>query len=503
MRRGIYLSPTEYVPFAGTTPDLRAEVATRENVFGFLGPYSLYLPNPDPVLRKLGKSIEVYRDLRSDAHVGGCIRRRKAAVLGMERGLDRGQARSRLTKDVEAILADLPLTRLLTEILDAPLYGYQPLEILWQKSGSYLVPADVVGKPPEWFLFSQKNELLFRSTNNPLGDPVPDKKFLLARQDPTYDNPYGFPDLSMVFWPTSFKKGGLGFWVKATERFGAPWPIGKYPRGTPADEVDTLLDALEQMVQDGVAAIADDESVTLLESAKANPAEMFQQLLMFCRSEVSIALLGQNQTIEAEANRASAQAGMEVTRDIRDGDAAIAADALNQLVRWIVDLNFGEADVAPEYQFWEQEEVDDVQAKRDEILARAMSGQRFTKAYWTRTYSLQEDDLEPTQSPATPPGEQSPAPGFAAVDPADDPTPIDPMAERMAAEAAPAWDAILEKVQALVDQYAEEGKSLLDLREALLSAYADLPTGDLADIMGMGLAAAELAGRYDVRAESP
>ena len=53
------------------------------------------LPNPDPILRARGGRIELYRELRTDAHVGGCIRRRKSAVKSLEWGLDRDKARSR------------------------------------------------------------------------------------------------------------------------------------------------------------------------------------------------------------------------------------------------------------------------------------------------------------------------------------------------------------------------------------------------------------------------
>ena len=47
-----------------------------------------------------------------------------------------------------------------------------------------------------------------------------------------------------------------------------------------------------------------------------------------------------------------------------------------------------------------------------------------------------------------------------------------------------------------------EAESLEALRERLLSAYGDLPTDELAEIMAMGFAAADLAGRLDVKEES-
>jgi hypothetical protein len=64
-----------------------------------------------------------------------------------------------------------------------------------------------VGKPPEWFQFDNDNLLRFRAKDAGLeGEPVPLNKFVVPRQDATYDNPYGFPDLSMCFWPVTFKK---------------------------------------------------------------------------------------------------------------------------------------------------------------------------------------------------------------------------------------------------------------------------------------------------------
>ena len=228
--KGIWVSPTEFIQFGEPSNNLSDQIATRGRSIDF---YALgtYLPNPDPVLKALGKDIKVYRELRADAHVGGCIRRRKAAVKALEWGLDRDKAKSRVAKSIEAIFADLDLSRIITEMLDAVLYGYQPMEVMWGKVGGYLVPVDVVGKPADWFVYDEENQLRLRTRQSPLkGEELPARKFLVPRQDASYDNPYGFADLSMVFWPTTFKKGGLKFWVQFTEKYGAPWVIGKHPR---------------------------------------------------------------------------------------------------------------------------------------------------------------------------------------------------------------------------------------------------------------------------------
>ena len=75
---------------------------------------------------------------------------------------------------------------------------------------------------------------------------------------------------------------------------------------------------------------------------KADSSEVFRELITLSRSEISIALLGQNQTTEANSNKASAQAGLEVTADIRDADADIIQAAVNQVIRTVVTLNFGD-----------------------------------------------------------------------------------------------------------------------------------------------------------------
>ncbi|WP_038907899.1 DUF935 domain-containing protein [Dickeya oryzae] len=397
MARGIWVSPTEFVNFAEPSQSLTAQIAGRERSMDFAA-FGMYLPNPDPILKAQGRDIKIYRELRTDPLVGGCIRRRKAAVKALERGLERGTAPVRVFNFVRDMLADLDVSRIIGEMTDAVLYGYQPCELMWQRSAKAWSVSDVVGKPPEWFMFDSSNQLRFRARDAGLnGEAVPQYKFLLPRQDASYDNPYGFPDMSMCFWPVAFKKGGWKFWVRFAEKYGSPWVIGKHPRGTAQSEINTLLDSLEAMIEDAVAAIPDDSSVDIKEAAgKSDSSEIFQNLIRESRSEIAMALLGQNQTTEASSNKASAQAGLEVTADIRDGDADIVTGAINQMIRWVVELNFGNVD-SPVYQLWEQESVDDVLATRDEKLSRA--GAKFTPQYWKRQYQLQDGDIDET--PAT------------------------------------------------------------------------------------------------------
>lgn len=501
--RGIYVSPTEFVAFAEPRKrtTLSDQIATRERSadMGFL---SFLLPNPDPILKKQGKDIRVYRDLRSDAHVGGCIRRRKAAVKALEWRVQRGKASARMARLATDLMGSYDMDTLLNEITDAVLYGWQPLELIWGQRNGATVPLQVIGKPPEWFFFDTQAQLRFRSRERPmLGEELEPRKFLLARQEASYANPYGHADLSMCFWPSVFKRGGLKFWVTFTEKYGTPWLIGKTPRGTPGTENDALLDKLEAMVQDAVAVIPDDSSIDTLEAGdKGASAELYERLLMFCRSEVSIALLGQNQSTESNSNRASAEAGLQVADTIRDGDARLAEATINQLLRWVVDLHDGEGAPAPTFELFEEEDVNKDQAERDETLNRA--GLRFTPAYWKRVYKLEEGDIAEQPAAAPPPAPAQPP----AVPPADfaeaGADPDREAREQVVQALAGGADAVVAdwaaQIGALVDSHAGDAKAL---QLAVTEAYSELPTDELVELLEMAFTLAELKARDQVGRE--
>ncbi len=472
-------------------------LATRQRALDFSA-FGLVLPNPDPILKAQGKDVATYRDLRTDAHVGGCIRRRKSAVKALDKGLDRGRSPSRVAKAVEAILADLDIDSIIGEMMDAVLYGYQPMEIQWRRQGSLIVPEGVVGKPPEWFCFDPENALRLKTKASPLqGELLPPMKFLLPRQDATYQNPYGFADLSMCFWPVFFKKGGIKLWLQFVEKFGSAFPIGKLPRGATDAERATMLDSLEDLISNGVAVIPDDGSIDLKELAgKGASADLYERLAMFCRSEVSIALTGTNQTTEANSNKASATAGLEVAEDLRDGDAEIVAGAINQLIRWVVELNWSSAE-APRYSFWDQEEQDALQAGRDK--SNYDSGARYTNAYFMRAYGYQEGDLaEPASAPlamaAGFPGKDKGAPAVSFSEAAAELT----LTDRLANAAEPAMG---EMIAAIGDLVAA-APDLASLQGALLAAYGTLDSEELTRIMAAAFALAELKGMAEVAGEA-
>lgn len=510
---GLYLPDGTIHSFAErkTTKGLSDHIATRDRSPDFTA-LGMYLPNPDPILKKLGKDAAVYRDLRSLAPVGGAIRRRKAAVKAMEWRIveeptangaslgGRQKASTRAMQLAQDTLAGLSMDTLLGDLLDAPLYGWVPVEAMWRSVGGALLPTELSAKPHEWFHFDPDGLLRFRSRQHPVyGEALQARKFLVPRQDATYANPYGFADLSMCFWPATFMRGGLKFWVTFSEKYGSPWVVGKQPRSAGKTETDALLDQLEAMVQDAVAVVPDDSSIDIKESGgKSDAAGAYKDLLMYCRSEVSIALLGSNQATEASSTLASATAGLEVAQDLRDGDARLVEGAVNQLLRWVTDLNESEQAPAPRFELFEQAEISEQQAKRDESMSR--SGVVFSSAYWERAYNLRPGDIAatgPGQVSANAAANTTPAiPNFA--ESTDAPDAIDQLADAELDGWRQIMDPLLDPVQALLDRAKREGWTAQRLIDALPEVLEKMDTNPLADSLTRAAITARLAGAAGV-----
>lgn len=371
---------------------LSDEIATRKRSINF---YSLgsYLPDPDIVLRKQGKDVKIYRELFCDPHVFACIQSRKAGVLSLEWEINRGLDKAKDAELVEDLLKKLDIHKLINDILDATLFGFQPIEIMWGKVGNYVLPLELKAKPSEWFCFDEENLLKFRTKEHYWGEELPPKKFLCPQNNPSYDNPYGERVLSRVFWPVTFKKGGLKFWVVFTEKYGIPHLIGKHPRGATKEETDKLADLLEEMIQDAIAVIPDDSSVEIQEANKSSSAEIFEKLIDKMNSEISKAILGQTLTTEigTTGSYAASNTHMAVRQDIIDADKKLVEKTVNQLIQWIYEINFANAEV-PVFELYEPEDVDLTLAQRDKILSD--TGVKFTKEYFIKTYGLEEEDFD-------------------------------------------------------------------------------------------------------------
>lgn len=352
--------------------------------------------NPDEVLLKTGKNISVFRKLENEGQIATCIESRNAGVTSLKYHL---VFNDETKKDFyETLLKNLDITGIIEDILKAPLYGFQPIEIMWGiNSDGYIIPTSLVAKPQEWFYYNNENQLCFDKKGCPNGYIITDdlKKFLVPRYKPSYNNPYGKSILARCFWDAIFKKGSLEFWMKFAEKYGMPFMYGKYQQGMSEEEIDKLLDSLECMIQDAVGAIPDNSSVEILDTGgKTGSAEIYRGIIDIADKNIAKNILGQTLTTEtgSSGSYALGNVHLQVRQDIINSDKRLVEKILNKLFKWIDEFNFGPNSQAPTIEFFSETGIDKTVAERDKTLTE--TGIKFTKKYYVKTYNLKEDDFE-------------------------------------------------------------------------------------------------------------
>lgn len=341
---------------------LAQQIATRTSDPWFFGSLN-YLPNPDEVLRKLGRSQEVFDAIASDAHVLGELRSVRAGLLSYEWRLQAGGERPadlRALELCEQIMARRPAPGLrwgdiIWSMAQAVFRGYSVHEVVWEREGRYLLPAKIIDRPQRRFVFGTSNELRLLTRENMVsGEELGPLKWLLTRHMHSHQNPYGVAVFSPCFWPYTFKHSGFKYFVKFAEKYGFPWAIGKYPAGTSKSDQDALADALAKMVEDAVAAVPADANVDL-QSTSIRGDVIHERLINLCNRELSKALTSQTLAteIQGEGSRAASQTHREREESVNQSDRDMVADTFSELFAWITELNIPDA-APPRFEFYEE-----------------------------------------------------------------------------------------------------------------------------------------------------
>jgi len=325
------------------------------------------LPDTDELLRKAGVDQDVYREILQDPHVMGEVRQIYSALLGFKYELQVGDESASATQALELCQSLFkqrphPTMRwndLFWSIGKAPLTGRRVHAINWQEQNGKLIPAQIKDIDARKYGFTHLGELLIKSMEIPQGEIAPDMRFLVTRHMPEATNPYGLAILSCCFWSWMFKNGGLKFFVRFCERFGQPFPVGKYPQGTLESDIDKLIESLQSLVEDAVAAIPDDKSIDLLE-AKTSGQLPQERLVMLMNREISKALTSQTAASELTGDGGS-RAASEVHQGRSDqnakADRTLVEDTMNQLFEFITLVNFGEQTPSPTFKYIDKKQL--------------------------------------------------------------------------------------------------------------------------------------------------
>ncbi len=504
----------ESVPKRPDTAERAAPEAGRGGVGDLAGPW---LDELDP----LGRDPRQWRaDPGGVAAAQGALRDPHARAV-LDQRLDAGVAaplevepggparRDRLAADdLREQLSALEIDRVCRELLHAAWFGYAVAEAIWEIDGPRVRLADLRTRDPARFRWRADATLLLATRERPRGAELPPAKFVALRQPRQHGGqPHGPGCAYWCRWPVWLKRQALRMWAVSLEKFGAPTAVGRVRRDADPREIERLLETQQAMAAGVGVVLPEGQDLELLDTARRSGGD-YAAFVGAMDSMVADAVLGQRATSEIGPWRGTAEVQAAVLDRLVAADARRLNAALRQSVAaWLAEWNHPGAaapvlsrDLAPPEDLL-------ARARRDEIVART-AGLRPTAADVRRVYGGEWESAPAARFAARdgpfdpPPASERDAGGDQSAFAADGDDPVPALAARTRDALGP-----------LIDQWAEgvrrgiaDAGSLAEARarlDALLAwtASPSAPVPDVADAaaaLAEALAAAHLAGRFDV-----
>ncbi|WP_374355540.1 DUF935 domain-containing protein [Chitinimonas sp.] len=487
---------------------LNQEIATVDKN-PFLIPFNNLLRPSDDTLqtRGGGKGLKIYDEIERDCHAFSVLQKRKLALIARPVVVDPAtpsRADKKAADFVREQLAAINFDKICMDQLDAILKGYAVGEIMWKIDAGQIKLDRVKARDQRRFAFDvdERPRLLTRS-NMLIGEPVPERKFIIHRFGDKDSNPYGLGLGTRLFWPVFFKRQGIQFWLTFADKFGSPTAVGKYPPGTTPSDQDKLLAAIAALANDTGVIIPEGMVIEFLEAARSGSINTYETLCRYMDEEISKAVLGETLSTsmgKSGGSFAASRTHNEVRLELTKADADLLSDTLNAtLCTWLTELNFPGAN--PPRVRRDCGEPEDLKMRADRDAAIAGMGFRPTLQYINETYG--EGWQEAPRPPAPQPGEAaappSPldAPEFGEHDPAQfaDQTALDTAINALDLQAQAV--AVLAPVIKAIQTGRDEAELLGLLAEALPGADESTLTEKLTQL----LFAATVWGRLSAEAE--
>jgi len=461
---------------------------------------------------------ELYMDMREkDAHIDAEMHKREMAVKKLDWTLEPPRnataTEKKNTKALEDLIRDeLDIGSIRMDALDAIGHGYACLELGWGRTAQGLwFPNQIEHRPPSWFTCppDNRNTLHLRQSGAVYGAPLQPFGWIVH----THKSRAGYIARTGLYrslaWPYLYKNFSVRDLAEFLEVYGLPIRVGKYPAGAGAKEKLDLLRTVLSIGHNAAGIIPDSMQLELQSVTTQGSAESFKVMMDWCDGAESKVILGGTLTSStgANGNRSLGDVHNEVRLDIRDDDATQLDQTLSaHLVYPMAMLNGLFADNRCPSFVSDTQEPDDLQLYADALPKLAAIGMRIPARYAHQKLKIPEaEGDEPVlqvgnANPPPVPGQSEPAATALAAlsavnaEPDTDPTPVSAQAELLATAAGPSIKSMVDVIRNKVEQ----AESLEALSADLLNSYGDLDSGELAKVMQLAFAAADLAGRFDV-----
>jgi len=459
----------------------------------------------------LTAQAELAEDMEEkDAHLYAELSKRRRAVLARDWDVlppkEASAAEKQAAQTVGAILSELDMDSLLLDLAAGILPGYACIEIEWGRDGKTWLPEALHFRPPSWFMTRTDDRDTVR-----LRTATADGEHLLPwgwieHRHPAKSGYVARSGLARVLvWPFLFRNYAARDMAEFLEIYGLPLRLGTYPVGAGDDEKATLMRAVVGIGHAAAGIIPEGMRIEFQEAAKG-VSSPFSAMIGWAEKSISKAIVGQTLSSDTGdkggGSYALGRVHEQVMANIVASDLRQYARTLTrQLVTPLTRLNTG-AERCPRFVF-DLNEPEDLKHYADAVPKLVAVGMRIPESWVREKLRIPEPDGDEPVLAAAAGGygqadlKARPGRHAAARTAPDEIDEQDRQLVVLEAAAEPAIEDMVAAVRRIVDQAA----SLTDLRDRLSEAWPDMDASALADAMAKALAAAQLAGRFDILEE--
>lgn len=343
------------------------------------------------ILKKFNLQRYRLKYLEEDIEVSRCVDIRLSRVLMKEWHIECNNKTLAkwLTQQLKAHYQNI-----ITTAWRSCLYGYSVFEINYELINDKIELKSVNEKPFEWFYPTHYGDLMYIGQNS-MGNPIKIQvdellryKFVMTRNQATYENPYGKALLISCYLPTLFKSEDKKNWMQWLERFAQPFVVGK----TESANVSKFNSFLGRIGRGSSIAIRKEDEINVID-ANNSAGQHFKEMFDTCNLEIQRMILGQE--VAGEKGTAMGQHGFmladKVSTHIEQADVQRCFESIQKVIDNLLELNNINIDAKIIADLDSGLSTD--RASRDATLISNNIVSGFTKDYIQRAYDLEENDF--------------------------------------------------------------------------------------------------------------
>jgi phage gp29-like protein len=287
-----------------------------------------------------------------------------------------------IMEHVEQIVQRPEFEGLVIDLMDAVPKGFSCVEIMWDRDVKRWEPTEYRFRPQRHFVFDTEtiSKVRLRTAESTDGEDLRPFKWLVHQPKLLSGSSLRSGLARTVVLCYSCKRFTVSEWLAFMEIFGMPIRLGKYPSNM-ADKKAELQAAVRAIGSDSAGVIPKEMEIELVERKTGGTGgNLFKEAAEYWDEQISKVVLGQTMTSDDGSSLAQSKTHERVRFDIRKADArAVSATINRDLVRALVDLNYGPQEKYPTVSI-QAEEPEDTTALMENVKTFVSMGGRVQES---------------------------------------------------------------------------------------------------------------------------